>query len=103
MLPAEGGTPIQVAREDLWVRPDRKSVAIPTPGGDVRSVRLVAVKPGDVTSAGRSVRQLLVDDPDSGRGLIVSPSDLAGVNDLTVSSPYVEIGINRLVREAAHI
>jgi uncharacterized protein (TIRG00374 family) len=102
VVPAGGGTPVIVARDALWVRPDRKSVPVRFSDGTVRSVTLVAVKPGDSTGAGRSVRELFVDDPDRGgdRGLRVPPSTLAGVNDLTVSSPYVEVGVNRLVREA---
>jgi uncharacterized protein (TIRG00374 family) len=102
VVPDGGGPPVTVPREALWVRPDRKSVPIRFADGKVRSVTLLAVKPGESTGAGRSVRELLVDDPDSkdDHGLRLPPSALAGVNDLTVSSPYVEIGINRLVREA---
>ena len=97
-----GGEPKVYRRDELWVRPDRKSVAIRTASGHVRSVKLYAVKPIDVARSGRSVRQLLVEDPDSasGRGRIVTPAEIVGANDLTVSSPYVETGINRLVREA---
>jgi uncharacterized protein (TIRG00374 family) len=102
VVPARGGAPVTVRREDLWVRPDRKSVSVRFPDGNVRSVTLIGIKPGETTGAGRSVRELLVDDPDSDsdRGLRITPDALAGVNDLTVSSPYVEIGVNRLVREA---
>jgi len=97
-----GGEPKAYRRDEPWVRPARKSVAIRTASGHVRSVKLYAVKPIDVARSGRSVRQLLVEDPDSasGRGRIVTPAEIVGANDLTVSSPYVETGINRLVREA---
>jgi uncharacterized protein (TIRG00374 family) len=70
------------------------------PSGEVRTVKLYAVQPADSAAGGRAVRKLLVDDPHSDRGLIVTPADVVGVRDLTVSSPYVEVGINRLVREA---
>lgn len=96
----DGRPPEVIGREQLWVRPDRKSVAVRTASGEVRKLKLLAVRPGDAVGGGRTVRQLLVDDPDADRGLIVQPSALVGVRDLTVSSPYVEVGINRLVREA---
>jgi uncharacterized protein (TIRG00374 family) len=104
---ASPGRPARVvAADDLWVRPDRTHVTVKlgepgSPAGErVNKVRVLAVKPGDVTGAGRSVRQLLVDDPDSGRGLFVDPSRVVDGGPLTVTSPYVEIGINRLVRNA---
>jgi hypothetical protein len=100
VVPPGGGAPVTVPREELWVRPDRKSVTIHTAAGETRSVTLLAVKPGESTGVGRAVRELLVDDPGSDRGLRLPPGAVAGVNDLTVSSPYVEVGINRLVRDA---
>ena len=97
VLPAGGSAPVTVAREELWVRPPLKRVAVRLASGEERSLKLLAVQPGEMTGAGRSVRRLLVDDPDTDRGMVVEPRDVA---DLTVSSPFVEIGINRLVREA---
>ena len=101
IVPPEGGAPRVVGREELWVRPDRTTVKIRTPGGAVRKAKLSAVKPGDAEAAqGRAVRQLLVRDAASDRGLIVPPSDVVEAADLRVNSPFVEVGINRLVREA---
>jgi uncharacterized protein (TIRG00374 family) len=104
---ASPGRPARVVSpDDLWVRPDRTHVTVKlgdpySPAGErVKKVRLLAVKPGEVTGAGRSVRQLLVDDPDSDRGLVLDPSRVVDGGPLTVNSPYVEIGINRLVRNA---
>ena len=106
MIAPPGRPPRVVNRNDLWVRPDRTHVTVRlgdrfSPGGErVTKVRLLAVKPGDMTGKGRSVRQVLVDDPDSDRGLVLDPSRVTDKVPLTVNSPYVEIGINRLVRYA---
>jgi uncharacterized protein (TIRG00374 family) len=99
VVPADGGPPRVVRRDELWVRPDRTHVKVRL-GNRIEKVRVWATKPGDNTGAGRGVRQLLVDDPDSARGLIIEPSQVVDAAGLTVSSPYVEVGINRLVRDA---
>jgi uncharacterized protein (TIRG00374 family) len=99
VLPADGSPPRVVARDELWVRPDRTRVNVRL-GDRVQTAKLLAVKPGDTTGAGRSVRQALVKDPDRDGGLVVEPSQLTDADRLTVTSPYVEVGINRLVREA---
>ena len=100
VVPDDGGAPRVVSRGDLWVRPDRTHVKVRLGGGRVEKVRLRAVKPGEDTGAGRSVSELVVDDPDSDRGLVVGPDRLADAGRLTANSPYVEIGIKRLVGEA---
>jgi glycosyltransferase 2 family protein len=99
VVPEDGGPPRVVGRDELWVRPDRTRVKVRI-GDRVEKVRLWAVKPGDASGAGRGVRQLLVDDPRSDRGLIVDPSQVVEADPPTVTSPYVEVGINRLVRDA---
>jgi uncharacterized protein (TIRG00374 family) len=99
VLPEDGSAPRVVPRDELWVRPDRTRVKVRL-GDRTESLKLLAVKPGDSTGAGRSVRQALVKNPDAGGGLVVEPSQLAESDRLTVTSPYVEVGINRLVREA---
>ena len=99
VLPEAGGPPRVVAREEIWVRPDRTHVRVRL-GERVEKVRLRAVKPGPDTGAGRSVRQLVVDDPDTGRGVLVEPAQLVDAGRITANSPYVEIGIKRLVAEA---
>lgn len=96
---AGGGTPQMVGRDQLWVRPDRTHAKARL-GDRVRKVKVLAVKPGDETGAGRSVRQVLIEDPDSGRALVVDPAQLVDAGPLTANSPYVEVGIRRLVREA---
>ena len=99
IVPPEGGTKV-VARDELWVRPDRTSVRIRTADGGVKKVTLSAVKPGDAAGAGRAVRRLLVRDGGSEGGRIVTPAEVVDGADLRVNSPYVEVGINRLVHEA---
>jgi uncharacterized protein (TIRG00374 family) len=99
VLPDEGGPPRVVRREDVWVRPDRTHLKVNL-GGRVEKLRLWAVKPGDSTGAGRSVRELLVKRPDGDTGLVLDPSQVVEADRLTVTSPYVEVGINRLLRDA---
>jgi uncharacterized protein (TIRG00374 family) len=99
VVPEDGGPPRVVRREDVWVRPDRTHVRVDL-GGHTQKVRLWAVRPGESTGAGRSVRQLLVKRPDGDTGLVLQPSQLADADRLTVTSPYVEVGINRLLRDA---
>jgi uncharacterized protein (TIRG00374 family) len=103
VVPEDGSPPRVVGRGDLWVRPDRTHAnvrLVDRPGDRVEKVRLYAVKPGEDTGAGRSVQKLVVDDPDNDNGLIVDPSQLVDAGRITANSPYVEVGINRLVREA---
>jgi uncharacterized protein (TIRG00374 family) len=69
-------------------------------GDRIVKTALWAVKPGDTTGAGRAVQQLLLKDPDRDGGLVVDPLQLVDADRLTVASPYVEVGIKRLVREA---
>jgi uncharacterized protein (TIRG00374 family) len=99
VVPEDGSPPRAVGREELWVRPDRTHAKVRL-GDRVEKVRLYAVKPGEETGSGRSVQKLVVDDPDSDNGLIVEPSQLVDAGRVTANSPYVEFGINRLVREA---
>ena len=107
VLPDDGGDPRTVGRDELWVRPDRKHVRVRL-GDRVEKVRLLAVRPGEDTGAGRSVRELVVEDPEGGggflrgpgRGIVVDRSRVVGEERLTANSPYVEVGIKRLVGEA---
>jgi uncharacterized protein (TIRG00374 family) len=101
VVPDGGGPPRVVKRDELWVRPARTSVHARLADGAVHSVKLLAVKPGAAGGGGRTVRELLVRDPNAhDRGLRVQPPDVADSQDLYVYSPFVEVGINRLVREA---
>jgi uncharacterized protein (TIRG00374 family) len=70
-------------------------------------VKLLAVRPaGDPGRGGRGVRELLVLDPDTGLGRRADPSSVTGLTGkggtgrLTVSAPFVEQGVSRMVREA---
>jgi uncharacterized protein (TIRG00374 family) len=99
VVPEDGRPPRVVGRDELWVRPDRTHARVRL-GERVKDVRIYAMKPGEETGSGRSVRKLVVDDPDSDNGLIVDPSQLVDAGRLTANSPYVEVGVNRLVREA---
>src|SRR5205085_7880741 len=97
--PLEGGPPRTVNRRELWVRPDRTQVRV-RQGDRVEKLRLLAVKPADASESARAVGQLLVKNPNGAGGLILDPAPLAEADRLSITSPYVEVGINRLVREA---
>lgn len=111
VVPEDGGGPVRVDRGQLWVRPDRTHVRVRVHNG-TEKVRLRAVKPGPEGDGGREVSQLVVDDPASGRnalarflfgpdrGMRVDPAQVVGNVRLTANSPYVEVGIKRLVGEA---
>ena len=100
VISEDGGAPRVVPRSDLWVRADRTHVKVRLSGDRVEKVKLWAVRPGEDTGAGRSVRQLVVEDPDSDRGLLLDPSRVVDAGRLTANSPYVEVGVKRLVAEA---
>jgi uncharacterized protein (TIRG00374 family) len=91
----------EVSRDELWVRPDVKSVdVIPKEGGDPVRHKLLAVKPGDAARRGREVRSIVVEDPATKHGIVLDAADVAGVDQMTVSLPLVEIGLIRMVRQA---
>jgi uncharacterized protein (TIRG00374 family) len=84
----------EVTRDQLWVRPDRKTVDLKTDNPTKTDRRpLLAVKP-----TGGRARQVVVKDPATGHGEIVDASRLA--DTLSISLPRVEIGLLRMVREA---
>jgi uncharacterized protein (TIRG00374 family) len=98
---ARGEAPRRVERGDLWVRPDRASIQVRlAEESDPQKRKLLAIKPGAASAKGRVISELLVEDPETGRGVIVQPAQVAGVRDLQVASPYVEVGLRRMVREA---
>ena len=99
IVPLDGGEPRAVSREEVWVRPDRASVHVRGADGGVRKAKLVAVKPGDWVGPDRGVRQVLVEGADDK----LEPLDVARVvegPDLRAKAPFVEVGINRLLRQA---
>ncbi len=99
ILPPGGGPPRMVSRDDIWVRPDRTSVRLRTADGATRKVKLLAVKPGEHVGTEPGVRELVVEDADD-RQRVVQPSEVMKADELRAISPYVEVGINRLVRQA---
>jgi uncharacterized protein (TIRG00374 family) len=101
IVASKGEEPRRVRRDELWVRPDRAAVSVrPVPDAPTTKRKLLAVKPGATTSKGRSIRELLVEAPDTGRGVVMQPAQVEGTRNLQVASPYVEIGLTRMVREA---
>jgi uncharacterized protein (TIRG00374 family) len=89
-----------VARDALWVRPGAKHVDVRADGGAVRRRTLLALKPGDPAGRERAVREVLVEDPATGRGVVVSAANVVGAEQMTVSRPLVEIGLIRMIRAA---
>lgn len=83
----------EVTRDELWVRPDRKTVELRTEQAKPEHRTLLAVKP-----VGGRAKQLVVKDPATGHGEIIDASRL--VESLSISLPRVEIGLLRMVRAA---
>jgi uncharacterized protein (TIRG00374 family) len=95
-----GSVDEDVARQDLWVRPDVRTVNVVKEGGGSVRRTLLAVKPGDAIRRGRAVREVVVEDPATGHGVVLDDSKIMGVEQMTVSLPLVEIGLIRMVRQA---
>ncbi len=95
--------PREVSREELWVGPDRKAVQLRAPDGRGNVLNLLAVRPGEVSKRGRAVRELLVEDRSSKRVSAISPAEVIEANQLKITTPMVEIGVNRMLREARPI
>ena len=99
----EGDSPAgrEVPRDALWVRPNVKKVdVIPAPGAAPVRRTLLAVKPSGGALRERTVREVLVEDPATGRGLVLAAAAVTGNHQPTVSMPLVEIGLIRMVRQA---
>ena len=99
--PAGGEVVEEVPRDALWVRPDLKRVNVTVePGAEPVSRKLLAVKPGDGVRRGRAIREVVVEDPATGHGVVVDDAHVVGAEQMTVSLPLVEIGLIRMVRQA---
>ena len=101
--PDGGGDEVEerVPRDALWVRPDAKNVTVVTePGTEPVARKLLAVKPGDGARRGRGIREFLVEDPATRRGVVVEAARVPGSAEMTPSLPRVEIGLVRMVRAA---
>ncbi len=88
-----------VEHDDLWVRPDQKTVALRSDDGET-PVALLAVKPADRHDDGSIPKALLIANADTGRGEIITPADVKGGYRVAVPYPIVEIGLARTLREA---
>ena len=84
----------EVSRDQLWVRPNRKTVDVRNDAGGVERRKLLAVKPG----GGRSVHEVVIEDPATRHGVVVDADRLTERFD--ISLPRVEIGLIRMVRQA---
>src|SRR5690606_23818836 len=67
----------QVDHDELWVRPDQKTVSLKTPDGEA-TFTLLAVKPADEHRDGSTPKALLIENDTTGKGEIISPSDVKG-------------------------
>ncbi|HEX4123560.1 MAG TPA: lysylphosphatidylglycerol synthase transmembrane domain-containing protein [Tepidisphaeraceae bacterium] len=81
-----------VSRDQLWTRPDRRSVAVQLSPGHSESARFLAYHPqGD---------KLDVQFASSNHGTIISASKVVGGYHVAVPYPLVDIGLDRLVLNA---
>lgn len=98
------GEPSRVIdRTEVWLRPDRASVDVRlTDGAKPVRRKILAVRPNPSAPVDkeRPIVEFLVQDPSSGNGVSIRPSQLAGNGRLRIASPDVEIGLARMVREA---
>lgn len=91
----------EVPRDALWVRPDVKSIEIVTrPGAEPVRRKLLAVKPDDGARREREVREFLVEEPDTKRGVVIEAARVVGSGEMSPSLPRVEVGLIRMVRAA---
>ena len=93
-----------VDRSQLWVRPDRSTVTVlPQDDGGPRKWKVIAVRPAEAAAgAGKelAVVEILARHPDTKQPQVLPASRVAKAEDLTVSSPRVEVGLIRLFRDA---
>jgi uncharacterized protein (TIRG00374 family) len=89
--PDSGAQTHWVTSNQLWTRPDRRSLPVQTPGG-VKSAKFLAYHPGD----GRLDVQL----PGDTHGTIIDSAQVAGGYQVAVPYPLVDIGLDRLVLHA---
>lgn len=94
----------QVNRDDLWTRPDLKYAQVRLENGQPHKLELLAAQPADAQPADgdtdRAAKAIIAKDPATGQVSRVRPDQLAEITPLTISSPLVEVGLIRLVREA---
>lgn len=95
-----GGTELTIQREELWTQADERSVKVRGPDGAVHQVELLAMKPRDPGVKDIPPALLLVEDPETGNGVIIDPDEVVGGYTIRVPYPIVDVGITRRVREA---
>lgn len=84
--------PIELARDRLVNRPDRKTVVL----ADGRQVPLLAM---DLSDDGR-VRRLLIGDPETAAGRWIAPGEVKGGFALKVPNPLVDPGLASMLSRA---
>jgi hypothetical protein len=65
---------VALSREQLWTPPDRSTVILT----NRQTAKLLAVHPQDPQQANQPPRELLIQDPTSGKNQIIPPDELAG-------------------------
>ncbi|HWE04575.1 MAG TPA: lysylphosphatidylglycerol synthase transmembrane domain-containing protein [Tepidisphaeraceae bacterium] len=88
-----------IARGDVWTRPDNKTVKLKIHGA-LTKVKLLAIRPGEHHEMGAMPAELLVVNPATGRPMRVPPTDAPGGYKVRVPYPLVDIGVFRLVYNA---
>ncbi|HZK80521.1 MAG TPA: hypothetical protein VFC46_05620, partial [Humisphaera sp.] len=88
-----------IPRQDVWTRPDNKSVKLNI-DGTLKKVKLLAIRPGLHHEMGDMPAELLVINPDTGKPMKVSPTAAPGGYKVRVPYPLVDISVFRLVHYA---
>jgi uncharacterized protein (TIRG00374 family) len=93
---------VVVGREALWAKPDRARIAVRF-GSGVAEAKLLAVHPGLSDPRTAPPSALLVVNPENNHITQVNPSQVVGLAEYLkdhIPYPLVEVGLNRMVREA---
>lgn len=90
-----------IPRDQLWTPPgDRRTVPIADPAGKKQNAKVLAIHQYPYQQPGQPPKEILVQDPQTGKPRIITPTDVIGGYQVRVVYPLVDIGLIRLVREA---
>ena len=104
LVPATNGPPAekQVGRGELWAKAEKTGVEAVMPGGAVHVAKVLGVQP-NFANPKAGPANFFVEDTDSHENAVVNPSQVRNLNQYLASYipyPLVEVGLNRMVRQA---
>jgi uncharacterized protein (TIRG00374 family) len=90
-----------VPRDQVWTRrSDRAAVDVRVDAQHVAPAKVIGIRPASVAAGKPVAPKLLVQDPRTGRPEVIDPSDVAQPRYAVPDYPLLEIGLNRMAREA---